>query len=58
MAGPGQGTCCVYQLIEIICYSRRNLVLHCVKLYSKFIIMIVIMIIILFIMSYYFIMAS
>ena len=28
---PGQGTYCVYQLIEITCYSRGNLDLHFVK---------------------------
>ena len=27
----GQGTYCVYKLIEIICYSRGNLDLHCIK---------------------------
>jgi len=28
--GPGRGTCCVYQLIEIICCSKGNLNLHCI----------------------------
>ena len=29
--GPGQGTYCVYQLIEVICYRKGCLDLHCVK---------------------------
>ena len=29
--GAGWGTHCVYQLIEIICYSRGSLDLHCIK---------------------------
>ena len=28
--GPGRGTCCVCQLIEIICCSKGNLNLHCI----------------------------
>ena len=45
--GAGRGTYCLYQLIEIICYTRGNLDWHCRKLvsqiYSTFIVMIVIM---------------
>ena len=26
----GEGHCCVYQLIKILCYSRRKLDLHCI----------------------------
>ena len=29
--GEGRGTYCVYQLIEIICYIKGNLNLHCIK---------------------------
>ena len=29
--GLGQSTYCVYQLIEVICYSKGCLDLHCVK---------------------------
>ena len=27
----GRGTYCVYQLIEIICYCKGNINLHCIK---------------------------
>ena len=57
--GAGRGTYCLYQLIEIICYTRGNLDWHCRKLvsqiYSTFIVIIVIMlfsVVVLFLLSW------